>query len=178
MKWNRDQSYGNLKSKLLGEVANMIAIILQQQRPIVLLLIALVVGPVLLTAQTSVGCSNGATSFEQYQAIAYPYLARRAGITANQTGELSISPGGEFSYKLDEPRFSLSKEIQAAIVTAMSGWRFQNSSGQVITLKLDIVFELTGRVPMEDDKIKNQIIFDRSEIKIKVISSRIIPNIG
>ena len=105
----------------------MIAITLQQLRPIVLLIIALVGCPVVLTAQTSVGCSNGATSFEQYQAIAYPYLARRAGITANQTGELSISPGGEFSYRLDEPRFNLSKEIQDAIVTAMSGWRFQNN---------------------------------------------------
>jgi hypothetical protein len=133
--------------------------------------------PFLLNAQISIGCSNGLTSFEQYQPIIYPFLARRAGVTANQTGELSIKSGGDFTYRLDEPRFSLSKEIQEAIVGAISGWKFQNDAGQTISLKLSIFFELPETVRFADDKVKNQITFSKSDITIKVIASKIIPEL-
>ena len=144
----------------------------------ILLGLMVVAWPFLLNAETKVGCSNGSVSFEQYQPIVYPPLARRAGVTANQTGELSIKPGGDFTYRLDELRFSLSKEIQDAIIDAISGWKFQNDTGRTISLKLNFLLELPETVHVWDDKVKNQINFSQDHVTIKIIASKIIPELG
>jgi hypothetical protein len=134
--------------------------------------------PVNLHGQASVVCSSSLASFEQYQPIIYPELGRVSGIQDSVSFELSIMPGGKFDYR---PLFS-PKDLRPAIfleeiLRAFSGWQFSNNTANTITLKLNVVFEISGIVHTEDRIVKNRIAFDQDTITIRVIATRYIPAI-
>jgi hypothetical protein len=137
--------------------------------------------PVDLTGQASILCSGVLTSFEEYQPIIYPYFPRRAGVSTGLGCELTIMPGGKFAYRLLNPVLDKNLviyELQEAMLSSFSGWRFKNDTGQPINMQLTVLFELSGTVTFADDKAINQIAFDKNNITIKVIAAKIIPNFG
>lgn len=134
-----------------------------------------------LESQTSVVCAGGVASFEEYQPILYPKLARRAGLSDHFSYELSIIPGGKFDYKRvksfpDQSRFP--NLFLETVLGAFHGWRFTNLTNERIILRLNIIFELDGEVMGEDDIAKNRIIFDSDGITIRVIATKITPRLA
>jgi hypothetical protein len=140
----------------------------------------LIISPIDLNGQTSVVCSNGLVAFEEYQPIMYPVLGRRAGIEHAFRCELMIKPDGSFDYKLVNPISDKNKVayfFEQAILNSFSGWRFGNKTAETINVKLNVVFELSGRVEIQDETIKNRIEFDQNKISIRVIAAKLIPKL-
>jgi hypothetical protein len=132
----------------------------------------------ILYAQVIIGCSNGVASFTQYQPIIYPMLARRGGFegTFVDIYELVIKPSGAFEHKLKDPSLLKTKFdiFKNSIESALSGWRFANTTGKDLNLKMSVRFEFSGIVDVIDEKVLNQIGFDQDRITITVIASHII----
>jgi hypothetical protein len=68
-------------------------------------------------------------------------------------------------------------QLQEAVVNSFPGWKFANNTSAIINLKLNILFQLSGRAIERDDKVKNHIAFNQDNITIKVIAANIIPNL-
>jgi hypothetical protein len=144
--------------------------------PLILWVAVILASAITLNGQANVTCSSDFASFEEYQAIPYPVLARRAGVHAAYDFELSIIPGGKFSYKFEEPssdKNGMAYLFQDAIVNSFAGWRFANGAR---SLKLTVSFQLSGTVRFEDSKVRNQISFNRDHITIKVLATKIVPD--
>jgi hypothetical protein len=139
-----------------------------------------VVFPAYLLGQASVLCSSSLISFEEYQPITYPELGRRAGINANFSFELDILPGGKFDYRLLKPvseENRISHQFERSIVSSFPGWQFVNSTDRTLKVRLDVAFELSGRVQAQDSIVKNHIAFDQHSVSIRVVATKIIPNL-
>jgi hypothetical protein len=131
-----------------------------------------------LYGQASVVCSGGLASFEEYQPIIYPELGRVSGIQDTVGFALSVRPGGQFDYERIYPTKRITLAVfPEAVLTSFSGWRFSNNTANTITLKLNVVFEISGIVNREDTIVKNRIAFDQDTITIRVIATRYIPAI-
>jgi hypothetical protein len=130
-----------------------------------------------LHGQEHVVCSGDLASFEEYQPILYPAFLRRIGVHSNFNINITVIPGGKFTYTIVDPitNKDIVYDLQEAIVNAISGWKFVNDTNKNISIKIKVVFELSGEVQAKDDIVKNNIRFYQSDITIKVIATRIIP---
>jgi hypothetical protein len=132
-----------------------------------------------LDCQTTILCADEHLSFEEFQPILYPYFSRRAGAYTDFDIALTMFLRGKLEYKLLNPLDErlVGYELQRAIETALPGWKFENNTNETASVRLKVVFELSGSSPISDDKVINRIAFDRNSIVIRVIATRIIPNL-
>ena len=135
-----------------------------------------------MLAQSKTVCSNGSVSFDQYEPIMYPYFLRRAGQAWDHESVLKILPDGSFTYLMQDdipdpttPKPDMFGEMRQSIKDAMKAWHFSNDTNQTLYLRLRVAFRISGLVRQEDNKVINQIIFNKEEIIIKVIASQVTP---
>jgi hypothetical protein len=135
--------------------------------------------PIYVKGQASVLCSDNITAFEEYEPILYPIMWRRAGVDARFNFDLTIAPGGKFDYKILNPadKKMAVYDLQEAAVSSFSGWRFTNNTYEPVALKLNVSFELSGKVSEPDEIVKNKITINQGVVTIRVIATRLIPTI-
>jgi hypothetical protein len=133
--------------------------------------------PSYVNGQASVLYSDNITIFEEYEPILYPVFPRRAGVYGSFNFDLAIAPDGKFDYKILNPanKQAVAYELQEAAVRSFSGWRFASNTNEPVALKLNINFELSGRVQTQDEIVKNKITINKGVVTIRVIATQIIP---
>jgi hypothetical protein len=160
-------------------VSCSLSVDLTRSRSFILFFTMFMLLPIYLSGQARVVCSGNVASFEEYEPIAYPVFPRRAGVYGSFDFDLAVLPGGKFDYKLLNPanKHTVAYELHESVIKSFSGWRFVNRTDKTIALKLDIMFELSGRVQAQDDIVKNKITINQNVVTINVIATQIIPRL-